>query len=56
MSLFSKLRACNFSTIRTTRLYKEFLKELTDIKNRFFIKLKWNTLLAAMVKDMLCLA
>jgi hypothetical protein len=29
---------------------------LSDIKARFATKLKWNTLFAAVVKDVLCLA
>jgi hypothetical protein len=32
MSLFIELQAYNFSVIRITRLYKEFLNELIKIK------------------------
>ena len=31
--LFSELRACNFGVVGTTRVYKEFPKELLDIKD-----------------------
>jgi hypothetical protein len=54
--LFSELRACNFSVVGTTRLYKEFLKGLVELKTRFAIKLEWNTLLAVVVQDVLYLA
>ena len=47
--LFLELRAYKFSVVGTTRLYKEFPIELTEIKNRFATKLAWNTLLAAVV-------
>jgi hypothetical protein len=56
VTLFSELRACNFGVIETTWLYKEFPEELAEIKTRFVTKLKWNTLLAVVVKDTLCLA
>jgi Transposase IS4 len=54
--LFSELRACNFGAVGTTRLHKEFPKQLLEIKNRYATKLEWNTLLAAVVEDTLCLA
>jgi hypothetical protein len=54
--LFSELRACNFGAVGTTRPHKEFPGQLSDIKNRFSTKLEWNTLLAAVVRDTLCLA
>ncbi len=56
VALFSELRACNFGAVGTTRPHKEFPKELSDIKARFSTKLEWNTLLAAVVKETLCLA
>jgi hypothetical protein len=56
ITLFLELQAYNFNAIKTTRLYKEFLKELLNIKNRFAIKLKWNTLLIIVVQDTLYLA
>ena len=34
----------------------EFPKGLKELKARFSTKLKWNTLLATVVQDMLCLA
>ena len=54
--LFLELQACNFGAIGTTRPHKEFLNQLLEIKNRFATKLEWNTLLAAVVNDVLCLA
>jgi hypothetical protein len=54
--LFIELRACNFGAVGTTRPHKEFPSELIELKNRFASKLEWNTLLAAIVKDVLCLA
>ena len=54
--LFSELQACNFSAISTTRPHKEFPGELVELKTRFATKLEWNTLLAAVVGDVLCLA
>ena len=54
--LFSELRACNFGAVGTTRPHKEFPSELVELKARFATKLEWNTLLAAVVGDVLCLA
>jgi hypothetical protein len=54
--LFSELRACKFGAVGTTRPHKLFPPELSAIKNRFATKLEWNTLLAAVVQDVLCLA
>jgi hypothetical protein len=54
--LFSELRACKFGTVGTTRPYKLFPSDLSAIKNRFAKKLEWNTLLAIVVQDTLCLA
>jgi hypothetical protein len=56
MPLFSELRACKFGIVGTTCPYKLFPPELSVIKNRFTIKLEWNTLLAAVVQNVLCLA
>ena len=39
-----------------TRIYTGFPQDLTETKDRFSIKLPWNTLLAMVVKDTLCLA
>jgi len=47
--LFAKLQACNFGAISIIRLYKEFLYNLLELKNRFTIKFKWNTLFAVVV-------
>ena len=54
--LFTELRSCQFGAVGTTRPHKEFPKELSEIKNRFATKLSWNTLLAVVVQDTLCLA
>ena len=54
--LFSELRACKFGAVGTTRPHKEFPIELKELKERFSTKLKWNTLLAAVVQDILYLA
>jgi hypothetical protein len=56
MPLFSELRACKFGAVGTTRLHKLFPSDLLAIKNRFAKKLEWNTLLAIVVQDILCLA
>jgi hypothetical protein len=56
VALFSELRACNFSTVGTTRPHKEFPKGLVQLKTRFARKLEWNTLLVSVVQDVLCLA
>ena len=53
---FLELRAYKFGAVGTTRPHKEFPKDLTEVKNRFFTKLIWNTLLAAVVQDILYLA
>ena len=54
--LFSELRACKFGVVGTTRPHKEFPNQLVESKNRFATKLEWNTLLAVVVQDILCLA
>jgi hypothetical protein len=54
--LFSELRACKFGAVGTTRPHKLFPPDLSVIKNRFAKKLEWNTLLATVVQDTLCLA
>jgi hypothetical protein len=54
--LFSELQAYKFGTVGTTRPHKLFPPELSAIKNRFATKLEWNTLLIAVVEDILCLA
>jgi hypothetical protein len=54
--LFSELRACNFGAVGTTRPHKEFPDELVKIKTQYATKLEWNTLLATVVQDVLCLA
>ena len=54
--LFSELQACKFGAVGTTRPHKQFPSELSTIKNRFAKKLPWNTLLATVEQDILCLA
>jgi len=54
--LFTELRACNFGAVGTIRPHKEFPDELIKIKTQYAIKLEWNTLLAIVVQDVLCLA
>jgi len=54
--LFTELRACNFGAVGTTRPHKEFPDELVKLKTQYATKLEWNTLLATVVQDILCLA
>jgi hypothetical protein len=54
--LFSELRACEFGAVGTTRPHKEFPSGLSQIKERYAKKLPWNTLLAKVVNNTLCLA
>jgi Transposase IS4 len=54
--LFSVLRALNFGAVGTTRPHKEFPDEMKELKERFSTKLPWNTLLAKVVDNTLCLA
>src|SRR6266487_4830862 len=54
--LFTELRACEFGAMGTTRPHKEFPAGLKELKERYSTKLKWNTLLARVVQDTLCLA
>jgi len=54
--LFTELRACNFGAVSTTRPHKEFPDELIEVKTKYAKKLEWNTLLATVVQDVLCLA
>ena len=54
--LFTELRACQFSAMGTTRPHKEFPSSLKELKDRFSTKLEWNTLVANVVDNTLCLA
>ena len=56
MPLFTELQACEFGVIGTTRPYKELPAGFKVLKTQFAIKLKWNTLLAKVVNNTLCLA
>jgi len=54
--LFTELQTCEYGAVGTTRPHKEFPKQFAQIKNRFSTKLEWNTLLAKVVNNTLCLA
>jgi len=54
--LFAELRTCEFGAVGTTRPHKDFPTEMKILKERFATKLKWNTLLAKVVNETLCLA
>ena len=54
--LFEELRSCQFGAVGTTRPHSEFPSEMKEIKDRFSKKLEWNTLLAKVVQNTLCLA
>ena len=56
MPLFTKLQACKFSVIGTTRPYKELFTRFKVLKIQFTIKFKWNTLLIKVVNNTLYLA
>jgi len=56
MPLFTELQAYKFSTIGTTRPYKELPTRFKVLKTQFATKLKWNTLLTKVVNNTLCLA
>jgi hypothetical protein len=40
IALFLELRTCEFGAIKITRLYKEFLEELKQLKDRLATKLE----------------
>jgi hypothetical protein len=54
--LFSELRACQFGATGTTRPHKQLPLGLKELKERFSTQLPWNTLLAKVVDNTLCLA
>jgi hypothetical protein len=54
--LFSELRSYEFGAVGTTGPHKDFPAELKQLKERFATKLEWNTLLAKVVDNTLCLA
>ena len=54
--LFEELRLCQFGAVGTTRPYSELPLEMKEIKDRFSKRLVWNTLLAKVVQNTLCLA
>jgi len=54
--LFTELRACEFGAVRTTRPHKDFPLAPKELKERYAKKLPWNTLLAKVVDNTLCLA
>ena len=53
--LFRSLRSLKYSVVGTTRLYNQFPQALSNLKKES-IKLEWNTLLAQVVDNTLCLA
>jgi hypothetical protein len=56
VTLFAELQACQFGAIGTTRPHKEFPTGLKELKEKFSTKLEWNTLVAKVVDNILCLA
>ena len=55
--LFEELRKLNFGAVGTTRPYSQFPRGLLVLKtDSLGSKLPWNTLLAAVVENTLCLA
>lgn len=54
--LFEELRACEFGAVGTTRPHAEFPAGMKELKDRFSKKLDWNTLIAKVVQNTLCLA
>ncbi len=56
MPLFTELKACEFGARGTTRPHKEMPAGSKELKARFSTKLEWNTLLAKVVDNTLCLA
>jgi hypothetical protein len=51
-----ELRVCEFSAVGTTRPHAEFPAGMKELKERFSKKLDWNTLIAKVVQNTLCLA
>ena len=54
--LFKELRACGYGAVGTTRPYKELPPAFKLLKKRFATTLEWNTLIAKVVDNTLCLA
>ena len=54
--LFTELQAYKFGVMGTTRPHKELPAGFKVLKTQFATKLKWNTLLAKVVDNTLCLA
>jgi len=54
--LFIELQACEFGAIGTTRPHKQLPPGFKELKKRFSKKLEWNTLVAKVVDNTLCLA
>jgi hypothetical protein len=54
--LFKELQTCEYGATGTTRPYKEMPSGFKELKTRFSTKLEWNTLLAKVVDETLCLA
>jgi hypothetical protein len=54
--LFKELRACEFGAVRTIQPHAEFPSGMKELKEHFSKKLDWNTLVAKVVQNTLCLA
>jgi hypothetical protein len=54
--LFTELQACEFDAIGTIRPHRELPTGFKVLKTKFSTKLKWNTLLAKVINNTLCLA
>jgi hypothetical protein len=54
--LFNELQTFEYGAVGTTRLHKDLPSEFRLLKERFASKLEWNTLLAKVVNNTLCLA
>jgi hypothetical protein len=55
LPLFKQLRLYDFGAMGTTRPHQEFPSGLRELKDRFATKLEWNTVLAKVVDNTLCL-
>jgi hypothetical protein len=53
--LFEELYTCEFRAVGTIWPYKELPSRFKELKTRFATKLKWNTLLAKVIDNTLCL-
>jgi hypothetical protein len=56
ISLFKELRNLQYGAVGTTRPHADFPDGLCILKDKYSTKLEWNTLLAKVVGQTLCLA